>query len=302
MKVFFTVSSKKEDPLLPQTIEDSVEKAAVKKNPDKLKEKLHGSEATKKKNGRKKFIASLIDWTLSLIYALLFMILWLAPGFMMGWGVGGYYQGKRLEPYVRRGWKLSMANWKLATELLKVEDILLRMESVDLYMDDGEVVQWNYTLKEGNVFCSYSPQQHQSTDSLNMAGDKSKTDDIQGDHKEDLEVVYEEDIQEHVDPIKGDYIEDVKVAYGEEIIDHEDSVKGNYVEDVKVVYGEDIKEYKDDTQGEYKDVIKVVHVEDIKDYEEDDKEVIMEDTKVFKEDADGEDILIKEDKHVSSNK
>merc|ERR1711970_1258929 len=123
-----------------------------------------------------------------------------------------------MEPYVRRGWKLSMDNWKLATELLKVEDILLRME-------DGEVVQWTYSLKEGNVFCSYSPQQHPSTDAPDMTGDKSKTDDIQGDYKEDIEVVYEEDIQEHVDPIKGDYIEDVKVAYGEEIIDHEDSVK-----------------------------------------------------------------------------
>lgn len=301
MRMLPTISIKKKEPLLPQTIEDSQEKTAdaVKENPDlkKVKVSVSGSKASKKK----KIIDYLIHGTASLFTTLFFVFLWLAPGILIGWGGGSYYQYKRMEPYVSRGWKIAIHNWKLVTELEKVEDILLRMENVDLYMDDGEVVQWAYTLKEGNVLCKYNPYQLKSTESMGITGDKNQTDDIQGDTKKDLGVIYEEDVQEHVDPVKGDYTEDVKVAYGEEIIEHEDSVKGNYVEDVKVVYGEDVKEYKEDINGENKDVTKVVYVEDIKDYEEEDKKVIMEDIKEYKEDANGEDILIKEDQFISSN-
>jgi len=294
------ISIKKKEPLLPQTTEDAEEKTAdaAKENPElmKVKVSVSGSKATKKKTGSKKYIDYLINGTASLFYTLFFVFLWLAPGILLGWAGGSYYQGKRMEPYVSRGWKLAIDNWKLVTELRKVEDILLRMENVHLYMEEGEVAQWAYTLKDGNVLCRFNPQHRQSTDSPGITGDKPQTDD----YKEDLGgVIYEEDVQEHTDPVKGDYIEDVKVAYGEEIIEHEDSVKGNYVEDVKVVYGEDTKEYKDDINGENKDVRKVVYVEDIKDYEEEDKKVIMKDIKEYKEDADGEDILIEEDQFIS---
>ena len=80
MRMLPTISIKKKEPLLPQTIEDSQEKTAdaVKENPDlkKVKVSVSGSKASKKK----KIIDYLIHGTASLFTTLFFVFLWLAPG------------------------------------------------------------------------------------------------------------------------------------------------------------------------------------------------------------------------------
>ena len=81
MKMFSAISSKKkEEPLLPQTIETAEEEPAVatKEIPEKVKKS--GSKVSKEKAKPKKFMDFFIDGLASLFYVLLFLVLWLAPG------------------------------------------------------------------------------------------------------------------------------------------------------------------------------------------------------------------------------
>jgi len=160
MKMLSAISSKrKEEPLLPQTIETAEEEPAVatKEIPEKVKKS--GSKVSKEKAKPKKFMDFFIDGLASLFYVLLFLVLWLAPGILLGFTGGSYYQYKRMAPYVNQDYKLLGENWKLSTELWKVESILAGMDNVLVYEKGDKVEKWVYNLREGSVECNYSPKQ-----------------------------------------------------------------------------------------------------------------------------------------------
>jgi len=164
MKMLSAISSKrKEEPLLPQTIETAEEEPAVatKEIPEKVKKS--GSKVSKEKAKPKKFMDFFIDGLASLFYVLLFLVLWLAPGILLGFTGGSYYQYKRMAPYVNQDYKLLGENWKLSTELWKVESILAGMDNVLVYEKGDKVEKWVYNLREGSVECNYSPLQISST-------------------------------------------------------------------------------------------------------------------------------------------
>ena len=71
---------KKDEPLLPQTIETPVEDVAVQNKPDQVKEKKSDGKVTKKKSAPKKFLRGFLDGLANLFYMILFLVLWLAPG------------------------------------------------------------------------------------------------------------------------------------------------------------------------------------------------------------------------------
>merc|ERR1711974_295692 len=128
-----------DESLLPQTIETPVED-----NPEqvKLKEKTKVTSTTKTK---KKFQKSFLSGASSVFQMLLFIVFWLAPGFLLGFGGGSYYQYKRLAPYVQQ-------NWRLSTELLKLERIVSFMDNLIVYDD-----KWEYRMKQGFIECNYNP-------------------------------------------------------------------------------------------------------------------------------------------------
>ena len=84
MKMLSVISLKKKDePLLPQTVETTVEGLTDQGSPEKMKEKT-GAKAkvtiTTTRTKKKKFLKSFGDGVVSV----LFMVLWLAPG-KFGW-------------------------------------------------------------------------------------------------------------------------------------------------------------------------------------------------------------------------
>jgi len=158
MKMLSAIPSKKKDkPLLPQTIESPEESTAGTENPVKLQKS--GSKVPKKKTDSKMVFEFFIDGLSALFYVLLFLVLWLAPGILLGFSGGSYYQYKRMAPYVNQDYKLLGENWKLSTELWKVESILAGMDNLLVYERGDRVEKWVYNLKEGSVECNYIPQQ-----------------------------------------------------------------------------------------------------------------------------------------------
>merc|ERR1711972_1172876 len=107
-----------------------------------------------------KLTDSIMDGLASLFYVILFLILWLAPGIMLGFSGGSYYQYQRMAPYVRQEYNLINRNWRLATELKK---------------ESGEVVSWEYSLTQGSVMCSYSPTPSEDTGIINQEDVKQET-------------------------------------------------------------------------------------------------------------------------------
>merc|ERR1711973_790799 len=159
------------EPLLPilesqEKIEDSV--AATKEPTEKAKK---SGLKVNKKTKQKKLTDSILDGLASLFYVILFLILWLTPGIMLGFSGGSYYQYQRMAPYVRQEYNLINRNWRLATELKKVDSILSGMSNLQLFKESGEVVNWEYSLMQGSVMCSYIPTPSEDTGIINQEKD-----------------------------------------------------------------------------------------------------------------------------------
>merc|ERR1711973_906750 len=170
MKMLSVISPKKKDePLLPilesqENVEDSVAKEPTEKA------KKSGLKVNKKTK-QKKLTDSILDGLASLFYVILFLILWLTPGIMLGFSGGSYYQYQRMAPYVRQEYNLINRNWRLATELKKVDSILSGMSNLQLFKESGEVVSWEYSLVQGSVMCSYIPTPSEDTVYINQEKD-----------------------------------------------------------------------------------------------------------------------------------
>merc|ERR1712029_1056481 len=123
------------------------------------------------KTKQNKLTDSIMDGLASLV----FLILWLTPGIMLGFSGGSYYQYQRMAPYVRQEYNLINRNWRLATELKKVDSILSGMSNLQLFKESGEVVSWEYSLTQGSVMCSYSPTPSEDTGIINQEDVKQET-------------------------------------------------------------------------------------------------------------------------------
>merc|ERR1711973_674853 len=186
MKMLSVISPKKKDePLLPilesqENVEDSVAKEPTEKA------KKSGLKVNKKTK-QKKLTDSIMDGLASLFYVIPFLILWLTPGIMLGFSGGSYYQYQRMAPYVRQEYNLINRNWRLATELKKVDSILSGMSNLQLFKESGEVVNWEYSLMQGSVMCSYIPTPSEDTGIINQEKDaKQETEHEEWEELEEL--------------------------------------------------------------------------------------------------------------------